>query len=159
MLKYLRIAVTALSFTACVLLVVLWVRSYYFRDATILDSSKGWLHFVSMHGRVSCSQGIQPTGMDWSGRPLLLRRFTEPNTSARLPKDMRPPFAASLRFDWKQHTDGVEIVVPYWSLVLVCIGITATVGFGRGLQFSLRTLLIATTLIAVGLGTVIYLAR
>ena len=29
MLKYLRIAVTALSLTACVLLIALWVRSYY----------------------------------------------------------------------------------------------------------------------------------
>src|SRR5688500_11249350 len=29
MLKYLRIAVTALSLTACVLLVALWVRSYW----------------------------------------------------------------------------------------------------------------------------------
>ena len=29
MLKYLRIAVTALSLTACVLLIALWVRSYW----------------------------------------------------------------------------------------------------------------------------------
>ena len=28
MLKYLRIAVTALSLTACVLLIALWLRSY-----------------------------------------------------------------------------------------------------------------------------------
>ena len=28
MLKYLRIAVTALSLTACVLLIAMWVRSY-----------------------------------------------------------------------------------------------------------------------------------
>jgi hypothetical protein len=32
MLKYLRIAVTALSLTACVLLIALWVRSYWLRD-------------------------------------------------------------------------------------------------------------------------------
>jgi hypothetical protein len=32
MLKYLRIAVTALSLTACVLLVALWVRSYFYMD-------------------------------------------------------------------------------------------------------------------------------
>src|SRR5688572_24026902 len=32
MLKYLRIAVTALSLTACVLLIALWVRSYRWSD-------------------------------------------------------------------------------------------------------------------------------
>jgi hypothetical protein len=32
MLKYVRIAVTALSLTACVLLVALWVRSYWHFD-------------------------------------------------------------------------------------------------------------------------------
>jgi hypothetical protein len=32
MLKYLRIAVTVLSLTACVLLIALWVRSYYGGD-------------------------------------------------------------------------------------------------------------------------------
>ena len=32
MLKYLRIAVTALSLAASVLLIALWVRSYWWRD-------------------------------------------------------------------------------------------------------------------------------
>jgi hypothetical protein len=32
MLKYLRIAVTAVSLTVCVLLVALWVRSYWICD-------------------------------------------------------------------------------------------------------------------------------
>src|SRR5687768_3812851 len=32
MLKYLRIAVTALCLTACVLLIALWVRSYWYED-------------------------------------------------------------------------------------------------------------------------------
>jgi hypothetical protein len=54
MLKYLRIAVTALSLTACMLLVALWVRSYWrhdfvisgiFRDKREFDlySGNGWL--------------------------------------------------------------------------------------------------------------------
>jgi hypothetical protein len=32
MLKYLRIAVTALSLTACVLSIAVWVRSYWWTD-------------------------------------------------------------------------------------------------------------------------------
>ena len=41
MLKYLRIAVTALSLTACVLLIALWVRSYW---------SDGLMAFRRTHG-------------------------------------------------------------------------------------------------------------
>ena len=39
MLKYLRIAVTALSLTACVLLVALWVRSQNWQDRLIRHST------------------------------------------------------------------------------------------------------------------------
>jgi hypothetical protein len=46
--KYLRIAVTALSLTACVLLIALWVRSTYTRDL----ASLGEVTVASMPGRV-----------------------------------------------------------------------------------------------------------
>src|SRR5687767_11386334 len=55
MLKYLRIAVTALSLTACVLLIALWVRSYWWMDNVwgpvtetkrlVTGSITGWLQF------------------------------------------------------------------------------------------------------------------
>ena len=59
MLKYLRIAVTALSLTACVLLIALWVRSYWSRDliaravlgqtaAIHLRTMVDW-HFLACH--------------------------------------------------------------------------------------------------------------
>jgi hypothetical protein len=47
MLKYLRIAVTALSLTACVLLVALWVRSYWWVDAV----------YVAQTYSAGCMQG------------------------------------------------------------------------------------------------------
>jgi len=43
MLNYLRIAVTALCLTACVLLVALWVRSY--RRLDILEKRTGFVAF------------------------------------------------------------------------------------------------------------------
>jgi hypothetical protein len=43
MLKYLRIAVTALSLTACVLLIALWVRSYWNTDPAEVMGIPVWL--------------------------------------------------------------------------------------------------------------------
>ena len=52
MLKYLRIAVTALSLTGCVLLVALWVRSYSRFDLTANRV------FFSVMGRVYINGAI-----------------------------------------------------------------------------------------------------
>jgi hypothetical protein len=47
MFKYLRIAVTALSLTACVLLIALWVQSYYSSRQHIFGR---WLTITSWQG-------------------------------------------------------------------------------------------------------------
>jgi hypothetical protein len=54
MLKRLRIAVTALSLAACVLLVALWVRSYRSADSAISLPSTlpRQYEFQSMRGRL-----------------------------------------------------------------------------------------------------------
>jgi hypothetical protein len=53
MLMYLRIAVTALCLTACVLLVALWVRSYTWVEAVrTVSTNRGVLQLVSIPGRL-----------------------------------------------------------------------------------------------------------
>jgi hypothetical protein len=49
MLKYLRIAVTALCLTACVLLVALWVRSYWRIESGTLHLVGGSFRFAAKH--------------------------------------------------------------------------------------------------------------
>jgi hypothetical protein len=53
------------------------------------------------------------------------------------------------------------IAFPYWAPVLLCIGLAAAPFLIRHQRFgfSLRTLLIATTLLAVVLGLIAYAAR
>ncbi len=66
-----------------------------------------------------------------------------------------------MRFElfWSYGKDYRVIRVPYWFLVTLT-GAVAVVVFSRtDLQFSLRTLLIATTLLAVVLGLGVWLAR
>jgi hypothetical protein len=158
MLYYLRIAVTALSLTACVLLIALWVRSYNTRDHVIgRIAETRFLSFVSLEG--------------------VLNMLT-----SNLPDSPRSPYRerwqlGSTNLDAWDKTEFVEVGVfgfylaalpsnksfivcaPHWFLILLSAALAAAPWVPWSKRFSLRTLLIATTLVAIGLGAVIYLAR
>lgn len=51
---------------------------------------------------------------------------------------------------------GAAVTVPYWSLVLVTATLAALPWIPSSSRFSLRTLLLATTLLALILGIVVY---
>jgi hypothetical protein len=71
----------------------------------------------------------------------------------------RPPLAARANFTvsrWKQF---YCLILPYWFLAITT-GILGVMFFQKqSLRFSLRTLLIATTLLAIVLGTIIARSR
>jgi hypothetical protein len=121
MLHYLRIAVTALSLTACVLMVSLWVRSYY-----RLDTMRPWTGHA-----ISC----------WRGRLFILSI------------DEKFLYGANVRPGDLQPT-----TIPILSLTLFAAGCAAAPWIGWSKRFSLRTLLVATTLVAVGLGGLVVLS-
>jgi hypothetical protein len=132
--KYLRIAVTALSLMACVLLIALWVRSSkwtdklasrtYFSDGFILDSADGHIGFY-----------YPSTGKAW-------RR-----SSVRTVDDPVWEFTKQIESNWDY-----SIIVPHWSFILVCATFAAAPWMRLLKCFSLRTLLIAFALFAVLLG-------
>ena len=150
MLHYLRIAVTALSLTACVLLVALCVRSYYHGD----------LLYVKVYG--------------WEFKTFSTQGFTQSenytgtddgdDASFKLEYDTFPPDEApSLWFDFnKSRTElgftyitteeGDYLILRHW-LIALLFAVIAVIPWLRW-RFSLRTLLIATTLVAVGLGII-----
>ena len=55
--------------------------------------------------------------------------------------------------------DGMHVGLPYWFLAFVPATIATIPWFRWSKRFSLRTLLIATTLIAVVLGIIVWLSR
>jgi hypothetical protein len=149
LLRYVRIAVTAFSLTACVLLVGLWVRSYWWSDHAYCPlPSSNMLVVNSWQGRLSSYAGEQP-GAFPSGWGTMSRYVV--NTAERNSRS-RPSWG----FDSDQR--GREFLFPHWLPVLISAALAAAVNI-RLRQFSLRTLLIATALVAVGLGMVVYLAR
>jgi hypothetical protein len=158
MLKFLRIAVTAICLTACVLLVAQWVRSYWRYD--ILAGPLGTtrlIHIVSCRGQLGI--GTAPIELlsefGTRGAPVLHSGPSENMPSLTL--RMRS-FLGIFFWHFRPLERENQIVVPFWLITLVCVSITAAVSLERTWRFSLRTLLIATTLIAVGLGLVVYLS-
>jgi hypothetical protein len=161
--RKLRIAWSVVSGIACLLLIVLWVRSYWYRDFQIIDiSASRWMHLISMHGRLSCGFANVPSlaqlseGRDYG---LWRRRFTELNGSTEIPPEARPPILQSLLFYWHKYGDGVLIIIPYWFIVIATLMFGALSWIRWPKRFTLRTLLIATILVAVVLGLIVWLER
>jgi hypothetical protein len=147
MLKYLRIAVTALSLTACVLLVALWVRSY---RHIVLGNGPIW-------GTTGISVGVLPGHISWSltDSPQINWNFKTESVEDYVAvfKSLGREFHFISGFRLHERSG----YFPIWFLI-VLVGTPAIllwIPYRR--QFSLRTLLIATTLVAVGLGILVSL--
>jgi hypothetical protein len=145
--RKLRIAWSVAWGIACLLLIVLWVRSYWWIDeaagptpdghALLLSSSNGALEF-----------GRQPnTQKDWPG-------WTFVHTSAKfIPWQWQ---RSGSRFQWQSSAIGIYGRVPWWFPV-VCGAVFSLLPWVGKARFTLRTLLIATTLVAVVLRLIAWL--
>jgi hypothetical protein len=136
MLKYLRISVTALSLTACGLLIALWVRSYSWTDLfNINGPGLRAFQIDSAHGVVATSTFMSDESWEWDWFSVK-------------PRFVPKPF----RF-WERNGTWV-VTAPHWFIVATCVAIGSGVWVPVR-RFSLRTLLIATTLVAVVLGIIV----
>ena len=135
--RKLRIAWSVGCGIACLLLIALWVRSYWKSDYI-------WTSHVgvgSATGVAQLSVRSTPTnylGHQWTTLPARKDIFISP------------------RFAFRPASNLSYINAPYWFLILI-LSTLATVPWIR--RFSLRTLLIATTLVAVGLGLIVWAAK
>jgi hypothetical protein len=144
-LSKLRIAWPVFSGLAAVLLIVFWVRSYWIYDYGYKGRGNG-LHLTvgSNDGALFLINMKLPFNGPTSPSPSWMFRSQKAS-------DSRAPFELTL-------TPGnTRVRVPYLSLVLpiAAIAMAPWLRF----QFSLRTLLIATTLVALLLGAVIWAIR
>jgi hypothetical protein len=137
-MKYrkLRIAWSVAWGVVVVLLCVLWVRSYKVVDFSDL--------IVSAHGNVFFSPKLylEPVG----SRAGTAKSYWLYGTSILTVSNVRVV-----------RLPGTGPAIPYVLFVLVAASLVATPWLRW--HYSLRTLLIATTLVAVGLGTIIALSR
>lgn len=161
-LRYLRIAFSGSCVIACVLLIVLWVRSYSWIDIATgpisatsraaTGSSRGWVNVTWNHPLHGFTH--------WKVQHNSIASIEEFEANALARGEGIPPRNAP-SFGFSTMPSGSKIFqLPHW-LVLCLLLISAVAAAAPWLRwrFSLRTLLIATTLVAMGLGAIAYCTR
>jgi hypothetical protein len=151
--RKLRIAWSAAWGVAAMLLCVLWVRSYE-TNQTITRISRASVQtsFDSYRGT------IQWRRTDYNSIPTLFRPNVVPLgwRYREIPVGRPRPWSS---FVWSMEGLEKSVRVPHWLLLLVCGVAASSSWIPAPKRISLRTLLIATTLIAVGMGFVVWMSR
>jgi hypothetical protein len=158
--RKLRIAWSIGCGILCLLLILLWVRSYWRWD--ILESTTNWglIHRQSLRGVLVYEYravNVKPH-VPATTRALIIKEISIGSAFSSRPvsagESYRIPGNNSrfLGFGYFNSGSTVIAVVPYWFAVML-FGMLGTLPWLR-YRFSLRTLLIATTLVAVGLGLI-----
>ena len=135
--RKLRIAWSVVCAIACALLIVFWVRSY--RQVETLDNLYGY--------RIDVKQG----------KLVLVERVQRSIGPISQALSLS---AAAARFLVKIPPKHVVVAsLPLWILVVIGSLLAVAPWISRRTRFSLRTLLIATTLVAVVLGLIVWAAN
>ena len=148
--RKLRIAWSVWWEMAALLLIVLWVRGHFYADYVKFGPPKsGMFDLISSEGEI---------WLYWNGDPpesTVEFRTIEPGVGVELPETSELGFAFDE--DFSTSSPYWYIAAPNWFLALTCAALGVT-PWMRQLcwRFSLRTLLIAMTLIAVVMGLVVW---
>jgi hypothetical protein len=148
--RKLRIAFSAVCAILCLLLIVLWVRSYSGLEAYVFRLSQNRrVAVVSEVGEAGIATKIADA--KWH---VILNALGTRSTYSRLmlPEDRQPLYRRI--FLQNQEVYSWKLGVPYWVMVTACVALTIAPWLRW--RFSLRTLLIATALVAVVLGLIVW---
>jgi hypothetical protein len=144
--RKLRIAWSVASGVVAVLLIVLWVRSYWKWDGVTCFRGSRSFGIESERGRVlPYSQALPQQSVKW----LLFSN----DIGGATPQSTHPAFRLV------SYPGYFSVCIPYWFLTAITAVLAATPWLPWwSNRFSLRTLLIATTLLAVVLGLAVWVA-
>jgi hypothetical protein len=158
LLRYLRIAFSGVCGIVCLLLIALWVRSYSFHDCLEKKTSSQLFQLRSERGRLAF----------WHHNPSYSQIFGVGDQSIILQESSQGrTFTSNPITNFNSFLDGKGVLgigrvdqdmstivfAPYWFFLLFTLTLTAIPWLPW--RFSLRTLLIAMTLIAVVLGVIV----
>ena len=158
MLTLVRISVSALCLLASVLLIVLWVRSYWWKQTVSYSNPTQSSAFCSYRGGLSAATRYDHRHpRQWGNRWTF---YQEPITAETLPplriqlqavEEMR----TTMGFGLLRAANVSTLGVPYWFLVLLFTSMTAVPWLYGRIRFSVRTLLICMMLVAVLIGILV----
>jgi len=154
---------------ACVLLIMLWVRSYWWWDQLYTPICLAAYESPSWEGRIisiESASGVLSAAWSTGGNPwywhisykLGDERYAFSPYGTVQTQGLHKSFLGFAVY--REFGINPTIRIPVWFAVLT----TAALGYSSWLpwwskRFSLRTLLIATTLVAVVLGAIVYAAK
>lgn len=160
-LHYFRIAVSVFFVVLTVLLCVWWVRSYSRMDVLAVPYGNwgaGGFLVTSQRGTIGCMDALRIVSL-----PLKSTPSHSVDWSTYTPDSYRWPiyshYVHSAQLRGHSIPVGLRFLFPIWSLAVVCAIVAALPWFPYSRRFSLRTLLIGTTLVAVMMGLVVWLTR
>jgi hypothetical protein len=164
--RYLRIAFSAVCGIICLLLIVLWVRSFWVHDfirvqhGILIDGNARAMGqiftFVSSKGRCTCVHVTNDAKPWWFRRNILPY---SPEEGEVFPFNVRQNHIW-MGFDaYWSSTTAYGVFAPHWFLVMLTASLATLPWIRWSRRFSLRTLLIAITLVAVGLGLIVAFSR
>ena len=142
--RKLRIAWSVFWGVAAVLLTVVWVRSYWWSDVVWVITPMCDARADSANGGTTIYIFVdseREVANEWN------RNSYRHNTAMRLPN-------ATWKFDIYVTRRGLDASLPHWFYLLLTSLVAAASWIRR---FTLRTLLIATTLVALVLGLIVWL--
>jgi hypothetical protein len=146
MFRKLRIAFSAISALLCLLLIALWVRSYTRQDSITIAQPTRFIAVASNSGIVVAEtlEGIvsDDDEMEWFFETIEVK-------DDWLRDQLRThPF----QFNISQPTGNLSISVPIWLPFLMSAALVVAPWIRWSKQYSLRTLLVAITVVATVLG-------
>lgn len=152
MTRYLRIAAAVTFALLACALIGLWVRSYYRVDIVTapLGGTYG-IYLSTGRGRALCEvRHLQVLSSEkWS-------HWSHPAISNAKASRWQNGILCGLGFEVEIVTGSYYVMMPYWFLTLPTVALAALFTFKRTWRFTIRALLIATTLIAGALGLGVY---
>jgi hypothetical protein len=140
--RKLRIAWSVVCGIACVLLIGLWVRSYYVCDSVHVPTW-GSMRVGALRGIISIAASRE-TSMGWTWNAI---------PTARL----MPVLGSGPTWSFRSEPPYTFLVFPHRLLIAIS-GMLCIAPWIRW-RFTLRTLLIATTLVALVLGVIAWAVR
>jgi hypothetical protein len=142
MFRKVRIAFSVVCGIACLLLIVLWVRSFWWIEIIWAPLSDEYSIAAGSFPGI-CGVGFPPAIGTWG-----IERSPGEDWWANRTDQYTSRWGALI-------VEPRSLLVPYWLLVLVSAFLSATPWIGWTHRFSIRTLFIATTLLSLLLGLMV----
>ncbi len=161
--RKLRIAWSVAWGIVAVLSIALWVRSYWYSYHAIRVIGTSYINCGLLEGQAELSLDSDPTeisflirtnGYDWNGSITSVEELYDEWKEGDVPV---PPLAVREKFLRGFEFDSGRVEIPLWFLTSLFTAASIAPWLRWSNRFSLRTLLIATTLVAVGLGLIAWL--